>query len=207
MVDQTVLDALQTTPLEELDHAIDILAHRLYQHRKEHNGYVPSPTFEPVIGVAGTYLEAEVIVAVYQGEEFVGFALKKRTDGEQGWRDLYHIPGQYIRMTDQIGHSDVFPRLVQEIFGEDPSAVGVLTNVAYLGLRGHHEPERFATCWTITYQLSIFVQEFPHLSGEWKIFRSFDNVEIVDHHRWALSWASDPHREPVVYLGPSVARN
>ncbi|MDD4902425.1 MAG: hypothetical protein PHE24_04810 [Patescibacteria group bacterium] len=189
--------ALKNSPLDQLGDVFKMLADKVFAHRRENKGYVPLAIFPYCVGIGGIYPCVEMIVEVRSllGTP-IGYALKKRSAEEQAWQGKYQIVGVAGRITDQP--KNIFNRLTTEIFGQNKLAE--YKKADFIGIEIHDEPERQATCWTAVWKISIRKNQFPLLSGDWKIFNQFENDGIIDHHRKTLGWAANPAREVFVDL-------
>ena len=99
---ETLLRAAEELPLEDLGDVLNVLAGRVQAHRAKNSGFVPREIFAACVALGGVYPCVEVIVQVYEGEHFRGFAVKKRGGNEQGWEGEYQIVGQAARLGAMI---------------------------------------------------------------------------------------------------------
>lgn len=196
---QAIVDATEAYSLEELTPLWERLGQRAFQQRLANNGLVPLSTYAAMVAIGGVYVSIEMIPRlVDEGGAFEGFLLKMREEGDQGWENLWHIPGTALRLTDD--HWTPFRRLAKEIFGRADESL--LNGYVRLGDELHKEfEERAGICLTVVNAIDVRSDDsFP---GEWQLFTPDQLVDerIVDHHRNTLRWAMDPHREPFVLLG------
>lgn len=186
-MNQQLLQLVQEAPLSDLAPVFEILAERVYQHRKENNGYVPLQIFPFCVGIGGVYPCVEVIVYLDEPSRGARIFFKKREGtSEQGWEGQYQIPGVAGRITDSP--ADIFGRLAKELFGHDADAES-LKNLNFVGIEIHDETERRATCWTLVYDLTVDYMSKRPVGGEWKLINMLsEDGTIIDHHRKTLEW-------------------
>lgn len=190
---EELISETEDCELEELAPLFNVLSRRVFEHRLANSGFVPLPIYPAMVGFGGVYVSVEVILRLVDEDgEFRGFLLKMREEDDQGWKELWHIPGVAARMTD--GTIEPFERLAGEIFGQDDASL--MRCAKPIGVEIHAEfDERPASCWTLVYVLDIGEMEELQ-GGTWRLF-SFDQLGesgIVDHHRNTLRWASNPNR-------------
>lgn len=201
-------ETVQQTPLEELGPVLSALMKRVTEYRDGHAGFVPPELFPLILGISGQYTCLEIIPRIVDSHHVVGYLLRQRGSGEQGWQGEFNIPGVAITaipdgdmlMTAQL-------RLEQEIdFISSDEWDSRRHNVTPLGVEAHSEAERNTTCITIIRALDISIDEFRALentlSEKWKFFPAAltDGSEIVNHHQRTLAWINSPSRESFEFV-------
>jgi hypothetical protein len=186
-----LLRILEKTPVEKLGKILKILSDKINAHRKTHNGLVPLPIFPYCIGVAGLYPTVEMVVKVISKNKGKAplFAVKKRTDKEQGWGGKYHIIGTVGRRTDDP--EIIFKRLVSELSG----LVNANTPKKFVGIQIHAEPERHAIAWTLVWMVKIKEEKISLLPPGWILVKNFNDRRIIWQQRRTLKWVNDPKRK------------
>ncbi len=149
------------------------------EYRKENKGYTPSNIFEQCVGLGGRYNCVEIATVVFEGDDFRGFALKKRVEGDPAhpWHGLYHGTGATIRTNDSI--ADALTRASLETYPEPEHHI----NLTYVGTTLHDEPQRHATCESRIFVRKVHYNHLKTFLGEWKIFFTPLDAEIIDHHQ------------------------
>ena len=201
-MEEEMLQILRDTDLKELAPVFEILAKRVLDWRNTNNGLVPIEIFPHCLGIGGKDFCLEVVILGRQNGRS-GYWLKCRDDaGEQGWKGEYQICGTSYRTPETPDQA--LKRLSREIFGENRRLSLSFTQLKYLGLEIHSEPERGGVvAFTQMYVLRLNPEDRGHLSGTWELFDDydFDNDRIVNHHRKTLEWVSNPFRFSFVRLG------
>lgn len=189
-MNDALLKILEKTPLEELGPVFEILARRVYNHRKQNNGYVPLSIFPFCVGLGGVYPCVEIVVI--DSENGLPMVKKRNSKSEHGYQNEFQVPGVTARITD--GPIDVLNRAFRELFGLDLQFDYCdFPNLEMVGIEIHDEPYRRATCWTLVYKYFLPSGLRKVLVGEWKyVHPPYDDPEVVDHHRATLSWACTP---------------
>lgn len=180
-----LLEMFKSLSLVERADFLKNTAEKVHLWRQENNGYVPREIFASCVGIGGVYPCVEMVIEIATEKgDWGGYALKKRGGNEQDWEGQYQIVGVAGLSTDSP--ADIFKRIEEEIHG--PGGYPVERVPIFVGVEIHNEPERYATCWTLTYKLRVSRHEIKRFSGDWKIFTDVDSLEIVDHHRKTLRW-------------------
>lgn len=199
MLRAILLRAISNAPLEKLEDVFRILSRRVHTHRQANRGFVPREIFPFCIGIGGIYPCVEIVVKAHDGKS-LGFALKKRSGNEQGWKGKYQIVGAAVRTTDKP--ENVYNRVLAEIFGEgkQPPNLRQSKKLEFIGTEIHDEPERQAVCLTLVWQIKMMKKDLAGLDGEWRFFKNPNDKRIVNHHQKTLAWVSDENREIFVDL-------
>lgn len=186
-MDQKILKIVEQTPLAQLGDLFALLVRKVTEHRRDNKDFLPQEIFASCVGIGGRYVCLEVIPVVeLKNNLFAGYALKlRKEEGEQGWLGQYQIPGVSFTSTPEAA----FERLSKEIYGRaNPPALNQ-SNLEFLGVVIHHEPERNADCFTLvwSHKLETTLNELP---GKWEVFSNLDDNKIIEHHRKTLDWVN-----------------
>ena len=144
---------------------------------------------------------SDLVVSVYDSHgDRLGFALKKRGAGENGWEGQFHIIGTPHSRLDDEG--SIFRKFAKELYGAPEKWQELLSAAMHVGQEVHDEDRRGVVCWTDTFELRISERALAELTGEWRIFTEggFGDETIIDHHRPVLRWMADPNRPERVDL-------
>ena len=186
-----LIEWARNVPLSALGEIFQILAERIYNHRKRNNGHVPGDIFESCLSMAGMSVSIQVVnVVVDDNRETMGFALKQRSESEIGekWTNLYHSTCSTGLLIDTP--ISVLDRISEETFG----FINTNDNVEFLGVTIHDEPERHCACLTVVHRRKIKTTDVGSFLGTWKIFTNIHDKNIIDHNQYILEWVSDPNR-------------
>ena len=172
-------------PLERLDLIFQILADRLDEYRRGHNGYTPRPLFKSAVEIGLSYACLELVIQMDDG-----VMLKQRETGVQGWSGMKHIPGISMMPFETLEQAQ--ERLLKELTEDNELLAHLrLTNPFIRVYREDTDPKtegRRVNCLTVVYSVNLSQEEIPKLKKEF-IFVScdqFSDESIVDHHRQTL---------------------
>ncbi len=196
---ELLLQYVKNVDLVELAPAIEVLAERVYEWRKDHNGFVPLAIFESLLSLGGVAVSVQIVNEVVDdGGKHIGFALKKRDATEAGWANLYNNTCCTARMTDHA--RDGLARDTKETFG----ATRDDESLELLGVVINHEKERHSTCYTLMHRRYVTLGEVKKFVGEWDIFTREEimahDPQIVNYNWDQLAYAMDPNRAKVAWF-------
>ncbi len=95
------------------------------ESRQTHDGLVPLAVFNAVVGIGIGYTAVVVLPRIIERKtgQSLGYAVKLRQAGDDGYHGYYHLPGTILRASPDP-YQDALKRLTKEVFGTHPLYAG-----------------------------------------------------------------------------------
>jgi hypothetical protein len=184
-----IIEWMTIQPITAMVSVFESLAKKTNSYRLQHEGCVPKEIFPLCLAIGGSYPCVEIIVKI---DERIAF--KRRSNTDQGWNGLFHIPGVVVRNNDNWER--ILERLSVEIFGSDGKII-TFNDLRLIGNGVGFTKERSASGMTVIY-LFDYSGSLKDFTGEWKYFDELNEAQVVDHHVDLMKWFYDKNRSAFI---------